>query len=77
MRNAARKRRGFSAIRKNGVEAVQHRLDRLNLERQELRARGAAADVLELNRLSIVAAQWDLSHALIDQYLPTPHRNAA
>jgi hypothetical protein len=77
MRIAARRRRGFSAVRQNGVEVVQQRIDRLNLQRQELRAHGASADVLELNRLAIVAAQWELSHELIARYLPTPHRNAA
>lgn len=59
------------------MEAVQERLDQLNLERQELRARAAGIDVLERNRLAIVDAQWELSRALIARYLPARHRNAA
>jgi hypothetical protein len=39
-------------------------------ERQELRRGGAAAEELERNRLAIVECQWELSHALIERYLP-------
>lgn len=77
MRIAARRQRGVPAVRPNGVEAVQQRLERLNLERQALRAEGAAEEALERNRLEIVAAQWDLSHALIERYLRPARRNAA
>ena len=76
MRIAARRRRGVSAVHQKGVEALQRRLDRLNLERQALRADAAGAEELERNRLEIVAAQWDLSHALIERYLPA-QRTAA
>ena len=77
MRIAARRRHGTSAVHPNGVEALQRRLDRLNLERQSLRAQAVDADELERNRLEIVAAQWNFSHALIERYLPSTHRNAA
>jgi hypothetical protein len=59
------------------VEVVQQRIDRLALERQELREAAAGADALERNRLAIVAAQWELSRELIARYLVAPHRTAA
>jgi hypothetical protein len=77
MRTAARKHRTFPAVRENGVEVVQQRIDRLALERQELRAAAAGTDALERNRLAIVAAQWELSHELIARYLVAPQRTAA
>jgi hypothetical protein len=77
MRIAARKRRTFPAVLENGVELVQQRIQRLNLERQDLRDAAADADALERNRLAIVAAQWELSRELIALYLPAPQRNAA
>lgn len=77
MRIAARRQRGFSPLPENGVEAALQRIERLNLERQELRDRLAGADVLEQNRLAIVHAQWELSHALIERHLPLPQRTAA
>jgi hypothetical protein len=52
------------------VEVLQARLDELSRERQELRVADAAATELERNRLQIVAAQWDLSRALVRRYLP-------
>jgi hypothetical protein len=52
------------------VEVLQARLDELSRERQELRVAEAAATELERNRLQIVAAQWDLSRALVRRYLP-------
>ena len=39
-------------------------------ERQELRGGGAATAAIERNRLQIARAQWELAHALIEQYLP-------
>ncbi|HZB23317.1 MAG TPA: hypothetical protein VE444_05675 [Gaiellaceae bacterium] len=59
------------------MEVVQQRIDRLALERQELREAAAGVDALERNRLAIVAAQWELSHELIARYLVAPHRTAA
>ena len=52
------------------VEALQARLDELSRERQQLRVARAAEAELERNRLAIVAAQWDLSRALVRRHLP-------
>jgi FtsZ-binding cell division protein ZapB len=54
------------------VEELKTHLDRLTAERQQLRTNAAEADVLERNRLEIAQAQWQLSYALIDRYLPAP-----
>jgi hypothetical protein len=60
------------------VETLQERVATLTLERQELRARDAAAVALERNRIALARAQWELSHALIEQHRPPePHENAA
>jgi hypothetical protein len=42
--------------------------DDLVHERQSLREDGANRDELERNRLHIVRAQWELSHALIEAH---------
>jgi hypothetical protein len=52
------------------VEALQARIADLSRERQDLRTLNAAEPDLERNRLEIVEAQWDLSHALVRRYLP-------
>ncbi len=52
------------------VDKLNGELRELVLERQALREHGAAADELERNRIAIVRAQWQLSHALIDAHLP-------
>jgi hypothetical protein len=52
------------------VESLNERLCALTLERQGLRARDADPVALERNRVEIARAQWDLSHALIERYLP-------
>jgi hypothetical protein len=54
------------------VESLTTRLDELTLERQQLRASDAGSVLLERNRVAIARAQWDLSHALIERYLPKP-----
>ena len=59
-----------SATREPSVEALLLRLETLTRERQGLRQDLAEARMLEQNRLAIVEAQWDLSHALIRRYLP-------
>ena len=60
------------------MEALQDRVATLTLERQELRSRDAAAAPLERNRIALARAQWELSHALIEQHRPPePHENAA
>ena len=59
-----------SATRELSVEALLQQLEQLTRERQDLRLDRAETSDLELNRLAIVAAQWDLSRALIRRYLP-------
>jgi hypothetical protein len=54
--------------RRLGVEALQDRVSTLALERQELRAEGAPSAALERNRFALAHAQWELSHALIEQH---------
>src|SRR5262249_11929465 len=46
------------------------RLEALVAERQKLRGRSASARALERNRPQIPRAQGELSHLLIDRYLP-------
>jgi hypothetical protein len=57
------------------VEEHIGRIADLVLERQCLRADGAAPAVLERNRRELVDAHWDLSHALIARHCP--RRDAA
>jgi hypothetical protein len=52
------------------VESLLERIGHLVAERQALRLALAAADELERNRLAIAAAQWTLSHALIERHRP-------
>ena len=52
------------------VELLTEQLGTLTLERQQLRASDAGSVALERNRVAIARAQWDLSHALIERYLP-------
>ncbi len=59
-----------SAARELSVEALLQQLEQLTRERQDLRLVHAEVGDLELNRLAIVQAQWDLSRALIRRYLP-------
>ena len=54
------------------VESLNERLGVLCRERQELRARNAGSVALEQNRVAIARAQWELSYALIERYLPNP-----
>ena len=57
------------------VESLTEQLRSLTSERQSLRASEADSVALERNRVAIARAQWDLSHALIERYLPA--QNAA
>ncbi len=52
------------------VEELQARVSVLAAARQQLRADDAPDDVLEENRLELARTQWELSHALIQRYLP-------
>jgi len=57
------------------VESLMARIFDLVIARQELRHTHASVADLERNRLDIGQAQLDLSHALIDRYVPS--ENAA
>ena len=52
------------------VEALLDEISGLTAERQRLRERGVDAARLERNRVKLARAQWQLSHALIERYLP-------
>jgi hypothetical protein len=52
------------------VEALLEEISGLTAERQRLRERGVDAARLERNRVRLARAQWQLSHALIERYLP-------
>jgi hypothetical protein len=52
------------------VEELQARIEALAATRQQLRDVHATEDVLEENRLELARLQWELSHALIQRYLP-------
>jgi hypothetical protein len=54
----------------HSVEALLDEISGLTAERQRLRERGADALRLERNRVKLARAQWELSHALIERYLP-------
>jgi hypothetical protein len=54
------------------VESLTGRISVLCTERQSLRTNGASETDLERNRVEIARAQWELSHALIERYLPNP-----
>ena len=63
----ARFRRGHS---RRTVEDLLEQIARLTAERQKLREEGVGGERLERNRLKLARAQWELSHALIERYLP-------
>ncbi|MEK6275550.1 MAG: hypothetical protein AABM30_09450 [Actinomycetota bacterium] len=54
------------------VESLNEQLGVLARERQDLRHRDASSVALEQNRVAIARAQWQLSYALIERYLPRP-----
>ena len=61
--------RRFSPITRDmTVDDLRGEVERLVLERQQLRLHDATATELEQNRLRLVAAQQQLSHALIETY---------
>jgi hypothetical protein len=59
------------------VESLTVRIAALCAERQSLRTNGATESTLERNRVELARAQWQLSHALIERYLPKPAEQAA
>jgi hypothetical protein len=70
----SRFRRGHS---RPSVEALLEQISVLTAERQKLREEGASSAKLERNRVKLARAQWELSHALIERYLPQAHSEAA
>ena len=65
-------------VTESDVEYLLDRISSLTCERQALRTRDAGTLVLERNRVQIARAQWLLSYALIQRYLPkTAEQNAA
>jgi hypothetical protein len=54
------------------VESLSDQLGVLTRKRQDLRASDASSVALEQNRVAIARAQWELSYALIERYLPRP-----
>ena len=69
----SRFRRGHS---RPTVEALMEQISDLTAERQRLRDQEAGSVRLERNRVKLARAQWELSHALIERYLPA-HSQAA
>jgi hypothetical protein len=59
------------------VEALLEEISTLTSERQLLRERGVDPRKLERNRVKLARAQWELSHALIERYLPAADSQAA
>jgi hypothetical protein len=59
------------------VEVLLDNISRLTAERQQLRERGVEQVKLERNRVKLARAQWELSHALIERYLPAADSQAA
>jgi hypothetical protein len=55
------------------VEALLEQISDLTMERQRLREAGADSARLERNRVKLARKQWELSHALIERYLPHSH----
>jgi hypothetical protein len=53
------------------VEVLLEQISRLTAERQRLRDEGADVARLERNRIKLARAQWELSYALIERYLPS------
>jgi hypothetical protein len=55
------------------VELLLEEISGLTAERQLLREQGVDAARLERNRVKLARKQWELSHALIERYLPAAH----
>lgn len=52
------------------VETVLAEISSLTVERQQLRDSGVNGSRLERNRVRLARKQWELSHALIERYIP-------
>ena len=65
------------ASKRASVEALMQEIGELTSERQRLRDLSAAPSKLERNRIRLARKQWELSHALIQRYLPADQSCAA
>jgi hypothetical protein len=63
--------------RRASVESLMREIGELTAERQQLRDARATARKLERNRIKLARKQWELSHALIQKYLPSGDSRAA
>jgi hypothetical protein len=59
------------------VETLLEQISGLTVERQRLREQGINGSRLERNRVKLARTQWELSHALIERYLPSGQSQAA
>jgi len=59
------------------VEILLEEISGLTVERQRLRDQGVNGARLERNRVKLARTQWELSHALIERYLPSDQSQAA
>jgi hypothetical protein len=64
------------ASKRASVEALMQEIGELTSERQRLRDVSASSTKLERNRIRLARKQWELSHALIQRYLPADDRAA-
>ena len=62
---------------RRSVEVLVQQIGELTAERQRLRDQGAGTARLERNRIKLARSQWELSHALIERYLPGEDSQAA
>lgn len=69
----SRFRRGHT---RRSVEALLEEISVLTTERQRLRDAGVNGARLERNRVKLARKQWELSHALIERYLPSDSQAA-
>jgi hypothetical protein len=69
----SRFRRGHA---RRSVETVLQEISELTMERQRLRDAGVNGARLERNRVKLARKQWELSHALIERYLPSDSQAA-
>lgn len=69
----SRFRRGHT---RRSVEALLAEISELTMERQRLREAGVNGARLERNRVKLARNQWELSHALIERYLPSDSQAA-
>ena len=63
--------------RRATVETLMEQIGLLAADRQQLRETSARPAALERNRVKLARKQWELSHALIERYLPASQSHAA